>query len=391
MLYYKENIFMSEIYYGRGNKDQYDEYMELINHVFSDDNERYFQELLPKLYKPESNPAYNAFVAIEDGKMIAGIGDFPCEMVVCGKSIWGAGIGNVAVHKDHRRRGLMIKLLNDAIDDMVANEIDISFLGGQRQRYNHFSYDVGGATYSFRVESKNIKYVYGDDSTIKYQITDTELDRDDNESLDEIARLLASHPYYHVRERSNLYDIMCTWHSKPHVFKCDGKFVGYYVKGGSVSEIDVIDDEYFADAIRAMIKANGSVNISIAPFQTSFIKVLEPLCDGYNISSNAMYTVLCYRRVIDAFLSLKATYTNLVDGKITVLVHGRGGDELFTVEVKDNKVSATITNDEPDMELTHMEAMNMFFGNVSLLRGKAPAVVSQWFPLPLWIYNVDDV
>lgn len=381
----------NEIYYGRGNSDQYAEYMELINHVFSSDNERYFEELLPKLYKPELNPAYNAFVATENGKMIAGIGAFPCEIKICGKTLYGTGIGNVAVHQDHRRRGLMKKLLNDAIDDMVNNEVDFSFLGGQRQRYNYFSYDVGGATYCFHIRSRNIQYVYGDESTITYVMDDSELDKNDNESLDAIAKLLASHDYYNVRERSNLYDIMCSWHSKPHVLKCNGDFVGYYILNGAVTEIDVIDDVYFADAVRTIVKNNGEKDFRIAPFQTSFIKVLEPLADSYNVQANALYTVLCFRRVIEAFLSLKATYSNLSDGKLTFFVHGRGGDEQFTVTVKDNKVSTEVTNDKPDMELTHMQAMNMFFSNVSLVRNNAPSVAMQWFPLPLWIYSVDDV
>lgn len=381
----------NEIYYGRGTHDQYDEYMDLINHVFSSDNERYFQDLLPKLYKPELDPAYNAFVAIEDGKMIAGIGDFPCEMRICGKTIKGAGIGNVAVHKDHRKRGLMKKLLNDAIDDMVEHDVDISFLGGQRQRYNYFSYDLGGATYSFHVRVKNLHYVYGDDAPYTYNIVDTELDRNDDESLDAISALMASRPYYNVRERSNLYDIMCSWHSRPHVLKCDGKFIGYYVINGSITEIDVIEDKYFEDAVRTIIKNDGTKDIQLAPFQVAYRKILEPLADGYNVQSNALYTVLCFRRVIEAFMALKATYTNLVDGKLTVLVHGRGGDEQFTITVKDNKATVELTNDKPDMELSHLEAMRLFFANISTTRCNAPAVASQWFPLPLWIFNVDDV
>lgn len=381
----------NEIYYGRGNHDQYDEYMDLINHVFSDNNDRYFQDLLPKLYKPELDPAYNAFVAIEDGKMIAGIGDFPCEMKICGKTVKGAGIGNVAVHREHRKRGLMIKLLNDALDDMVENGVDISFLGGMRQRYNYFSYDLGGATYSFHVRSKNIRYIYGDESTLKYIIEDTELDRNDDESLDAIAALLASRPYYHVRARNNLFDIMCTWNSVPHVLKCEGKFVGYYIMHGSITEINVIEDDYFADAVRAIISKNGEKDFHIAPFQPAYIKVLEPLADGYSVQSNALYTVLCFKRVIDAFLTLKTTYANLVDGKLNVLIHGRGGDEQLSITVKDNKVSVEDTTEAPDVELTHLQAMSFFCANISAIRCKAPAVASQWFPLPLWIYNVDDV
>ena len=379
------------VYYSRGTYEQYDEYMELINIVFSGKNDGYFENLLPKLYKPELEPAKNAVIAFEDGKMVAGIGTFPCEIKICGKTIKGMGIGNVAVHPDHRSKGYMKDLMNFAIDDMVANGYDISALGGQRQRYGYFTYDIAGTKYDFYVTRTNIRHAYGNNFDDIANIKIDPLDRNDNESLDKIAEILASKPYYHVRDRERLFDIMSTWGAHPHTIKRDGELIGYFVINGSINEINLANDADFTDVVRAIINRNGECSFKIAPFQTEYVKVLEFLAEGVNLQSDNMYTITCFRRVIDAFLTLKATYANLMDGKMTVLVHGRGGDENFTITVCNNNVTVEATDAQPDIELTHKEAVNIFFANVSTARNRAPAIISQWFPVPIWLYNSDDV
>ncbi len=133
---------MSETVYGRGTYEQFNEYLDLIDLVFGYTNTvNQFRNLLPKLYKPELNPAYNSFNAYQNGKMVAAIGSFPLSTQVMDVTLKGMGIGNVAVHPDHRGEGHMKVALNMSIEDMIAQGIDFSCLGGQRQRYNYFSYD----------------------------------------------------------------------------------------------------------------------------------------------------------------------------------------------------------------------------------------------------------
>ena len=61
---------MTDLTYGRGTYEQFEEYLELINLVFGYTNTvNSFDLLLPKLYQPELMPAYNSFNAYKDGKM----------------------------------------------------------------------------------------------------------------------------------------------------------------------------------------------------------------------------------------------------------------------------------------------------------------------------------
>mgnify|MGYP000271967508 CR=1 FL=1 len=74
------------IYYGRGNAGMYDDYMDFINYVFGfNGNSSDFKKLLPKLYRPEDDPAGNSYVAVEDGKLKAAVGAFDLDVSVDGE------------------------------------------------------------------------------------------------------------------------------------------------------------------------------------------------------------------------------------------------------------------------------------------------------------------
>ena len=104
-----------------------------------------------------------------------------------------------------------------------------------------------------------------------------------------------------------------------------------------------------------------------------------------------MFTILCYRRVIEACLKLKATYSTLANGTVTVLVHGHAGDENLEITVDNGNVSVTATDKAADVELTHLQALAYFFAPECYLRAAAPAAIQSWFPAPLWGYSADAV
>ena len=95
--------------------------------------------------------------------------------------------------------------------------------------------------------------------------------------------------------------------------------------------------------------------------------------------------------MLEACLKLKATYCALADGSLTVLIHGRAGDEQLEITVTGGNVSVVPTHKAPDVELDHLQAMNYFFSPVCYLRDNAPAAAQSWFPAPLWSYSADAV
>ena len=384
---------MAEFTYGRGTYGQFDEYLALIDLVFGyTDTANQFRLLLPKLYKPELEPAYNSFNAYRDGKMVAAIGSFPLSTQVMDITLKGVGIGNVAVHPDHRGEGHMKTALNMSVEDMIARGIDFSCLGGQRQRYNHFSYDYTGVCYRYHIGPGNLRYFYKDQPL---KLTMEEVTAEDTESLDTVAALSDAQPCHPIRDRARLYDILTTWHAKPFIFRENGKFVGYCVlseDGAGVSELLAVEDGYVMEMARCLCaKAGREVSIAVPPFKPGYRKALEPYCGVMATGCCEMFSILCYRRVLEACLKLKATYAKLAEGRLTVLIHGRAGDEQLEITVAEGQVSVVPTDKVPQVELEHLQAMHYFFSPVCYLRDTAPAVAQSWFPAPLWSYSTDAV
>ena len=114
------------IFRGRGDDSMYDEYMSLINRSFEFNCEDGgFLSLLPKLYKPEYNPCASNYVIREkDGNLKAAVGAYDDIYHVCDITLKCRGIGNVAVIHEARSRGYMRDLMNDAVEDMIADGVD---------------------------------------------------------------------------------------------------------------------------------------------------------------------------------------------------------------------------------------------------------------------------
>ena len=384
---------MAHLTYGRGTEEQFGEYLELINLVFGYTNTaNSFDLLLPKLYQPELKPAYNSFNAYKDGKMVAAIGSFPLATQVLDVTLKGMGIGNVAVHPDHRREGHMKAALNMSIRDMIDQGVDFSCLGGQRQRYNYFSYEYAGPCYHYHIGPGNLKYFYSD---TPLRLTMEEVTREDQDALDAIAALNDAQPCHPVRDRKYLYAILTTWHAKPYIFRDNGKFAGYCVlseDGGAATELLAVEDGYVIEMVRAICAATGKdVSVTVPPFKTGYRRALED--KGHSVSTGCceMFSILCYRRVLEAYLKLKATYCRLAEGSVTVLVHGKAGDEQLEITVSGGEVSVRTTQKAPEVELEHLDAMRFFFAPVCSLRDTAPAAAQSWFPVPLWSYSADAV
>ncbi|MGM9643412.1 MAG: GNAT family N-acetyltransferase [Eubacteriales bacterium] len=381
------------IYFGRGNAEMFDDYIDFINYVFgfngtADD----FKKLLPKLYKYEYEPAASSYVALENGKLKAAIGAFDHDISVCGTRLKTRGIGNVAVHPYTRGSGYMKKLMNMALDDMVADGVVLSVLGGRRQRYNYFSYDKLGECVSMSFNDDNMRHTFGKSRahSIKFVLVGA----NDVSTLDSIYELSRAHIFHALREREKLFEILCSWEQKIYVGFENGEFLGYAVaKGREVNEMLLTDESKIADFVCALYDHIGgnSLSIKLPIFLPNYIDSLYRICEYYSIGPCKSFSVLNYRAVIDAFLKLKATYAYMPDGDFTIDVDGRGGRERIKISVLDGNISVDYSEEEPDIALSHLDAMNLLFATVCPAREKLPVFVKLWLPLPIYLYSSDAV
>ncbi len=386
-----------EFYFGRGSAAMFDEYMDFINYVFGfNGNERDFKKLLPKLYKPELDPAGHSYVVVEDGKIKAAVGAFDHDLSVCGELLKTRGIGNVAVHPYERSRGFMKKLMNLALEDMIKDGVVLSALGGRRQRYRYFSYEKIGTRIGFSVNSDNIRHTFG--SSFEPVFEFRKVGPDSDEALDGIYSLYMSQLLHCVRERERLYDILVSWSSKVYAayFKKDERFAGYCVtEDSSVREflLDPVYQPWLPEFLRDLYKylGKGSIGVTVPPHLNAYAEMLIDIGEHYDIAPPKSFTVLNFKAVVGAFMKLKATCSALADGRFTVDIDGFAGPERIEISVSKGIPSVEYTTGEPDLELSHIEAMNLFFAPYRPERERLGAVQKSWFPLPLFLYSADAV
>ncbi len=396
----KGTTIMEECYIGRGNAAMRDEYLDFINYVFGfNGREKDFVKLLPKLYSPLDDPAGSSYVITEGGRIKAAVGAFDHEMQVCGQTLKCRSIGNVAAHPYAKSRGFMRKLMDLAVSEMVQDGVALSTLGGRRQRYNYFSYEKSGTAYRFSINSDNMRHTYGADRTAHHRFAVRSLTKGDDAALDAIAALIATQDYVPVRSRARLYDILCSWQMVPVTFWEGERFAGYATlrDGNTVTEFVLVDptEANITDALICLYdwKGTPSLTVKFPAFATTYIQVLYPLTEWYAMELNESYSVLDFEAVIRAFFALKATYATLPDGKLTLLIHGRAGDERLTLSVSHGVPAVDRAGEDllVDRELSHLDAINLLFSPFCPARETLPDHARLWLPLPLWMYPADEV
>ena len=74
-----------------------------------------------------------------------------------------------------------------------------------------------------------------------------------------------------------------------------------------------------------------------------------------------------------------------------MLIHGKKADEKLRIEVKNNEVTVEKFDGDVEIEFTHNEATRAFLSNFSFEREKLNGAAQQWFPLPAFIFSVDQM
>ena len=387
---------MGEIYNGRGNEAFYDEYIDFINYVFGfNGNSRDFKKLLPKLYKTQYKPVENSYITLEDGNIRAAVGAFDHEIKVCGDVLKCRGIGGVSVHPYSRSKGYMKTLMNMSVNDMIADGVDLSILGGRRQRYNYFSYEKTGVSYNFSLNSDNMRHCFGKDRSAYHTLAVRKIEENDEAALDAISALLSEQVYNPMRERNRLYDILVSWQNVPCVFEKDGAVVGFCIIGdkNKICEIVLADKADFINAIVTLYDClhESTLTVCLPAFCPEYINALYKVCEGYELGTAKSFSVINYKNVLSAFLKLKATYTELPEGELSMLIHGVAGDEKLRIYIRGDAARVEEYDGEVDIELDHIDAINVLFSPFCPIRDTLSHFARILLPLPLWLFYADAV
>ena len=217
--------------------DEFDELMAFLARTYGHDDVEYFPTHYPRLYRKEKENLKNSFIIKDNGRIVSHVGLFPLDVLVGKTILKAAGIGGVGTDPDYRGQGLMGKLINFAIDKMEKQKYAFSVLGGDRQRYGNFGWELGGRRLLFTVTLRSLMWEGIEaGETRKY-----------NNQPQDLEKIMAFHEAERlkVKRSKNTYQLLMkkagteVWVGKESyiVLSGEGKIQNAIESGGSPSEI----------------------------------------------------------------------------------------------------------------------------------------------------------
>ena len=126
--------------------EEYDTFIRFLDRCYGF-SPGMFEDSNPHIYQPTDELCAATYVMEREGRIVSHVGLYPLEVVVHGVTWPIGGIGGVGTLPEERGKGHMSALLHAVINVMRENAVPLSWLGGDRQRYNAFGWERAGRTY----------------------------------------------------------------------------------------------------------------------------------------------------------------------------------------------------------------------------------------------------
>lgn len=375
--------------YRKGQPGEMADILDFGNYVFSQAHCPHdFSTLVPKVYGPGCSTEDMHFLALEDQRIKGMVAVYPHTYSIGNEEIKTGFIGTVSVHPYSRGSGYMKRLMKDADEAMIADGVDMAFLGGLRQRYQYYGYEKGGMAIHMTLSQTNFRHVLRDTVDAIYLLP---VEEDDTDLIEEL------YPYCNqrrVKGRSaeEFYTVMKTWNSCLYAVINDTTCIGYISTsqdGRSINEIEIADVSLIPNVLRAHAIQHDvfEMSLNIAAYETEKLAVLEPIAESSSIVENEQIKIFNWPKVLKALLELKASHTALEDGTLTIEITGSG---RYQITIADNQVTVSSVETPADWTLAPMEAIRYLTSVKILFQPPVDiALPKGWFPLSFAMSSPD--
>lgn len=355
----------------RITKDNYRETIKLMNKVCNTD----MFAIMPKL----NNDSYaGKHLAVkEDGKLVAALGVYPLPSTVAGHKIILGTMGNVVTDPDYRGRGYMSALLDATEKDLKEASVDAVRLNGKADRYRRYGYEACATM---------VDYLFDNFTDTSYELM--KITADKTEIIKKCMALHKKDNYVVNRDTAeDFYNTVCAWESNPYAVLDNGKFIGYLSLNGAytkLNEIYMADNDNLLKAISAAAKlSKNELTVSMPLFRYPETDILKANAKTVTYFSPSQFYIRNFKNMIEAFLDLKLTYTDIKDQSFVIDITD---DKKYKVGVKNGKAFCIETDSEADITLDRIAATSYLFKTATGEEKK-----NEILPLPLTWMMLDRV
>jgi predicted N-acetyltransferase YhbS len=137
--------------------EEFEPFMRYVERAFGH-SKAFFQRAYPHIYQPTEEALEWAYVIEENGEIVSHVGLYPIEAVTAGVRTSVGGIGAVSTAPKARGKGYMTQLLSHIIGEMRRIGYPVSWLGGDRQRYNTFGWETTSPVYDLHFSRRSLDW-----------------------------------------------------------------------------------------------------------------------------------------------------------------------------------------------------------------------------------------
>jgi hypothetical protein len=255
---------------------------------------------------------------------------------------------------------------------------------GDRARYLRFGFELCGRNYSYYITPKNASKSllagYGQNTEVG------EILQDDEKALTFAREIYHQNKASVLRnDNGEMYRVMTAWKSTPYLVSKNGAPIGYFTltpDKKTVSEAYAINNDAYFDTVVAISNhLNDGFSITLLEHDIELVRKMNRCAEYMSIQIPSNFNIVSFERVVDAYIKLKASYTALAIGCVTICIKDYGKIKIFANE----KDCGCVGYDgECEYELTKPEATRFIFGMHPSVCVTEPSLFAKAnFPLPL--------
>lgn len=375
----------------------YEEWLWVLNTIFTKQNGREmdFEKELPKMCVKDDAHMGKHFAVKDDGRICALLGVYPLPVRIGETELMFSTVGNVATLPEQEGKGYMRMLMQEAMKELERIGADASRLGGVRQRYNRYGYEMCGMEYSFAIDDFTTKYCYQGQEAIQFK----EITLKDQKELHFINELRNTLPMHVHRSNGEMffgdYTSLKAWKNIPVIATDNyGKLLGYLSvseNGRTIAEVKAVDEETLKDILYCwQKKIKGQISFVLSPLDVQAVRYFSGVAAEMSLASPCHFKIINYDKIADALLKLKASHIpGLCNGEKIIGIEGWGNIHIYQ---KDGEAFCEKTNKSAELMLDRLAASRILFGPFTPHTvTDGDAFLQSVLPLPLGWSTLDRV
>lgn len=372
--------------------DDFQEAMDTMGEAFGFAPHRDFPMLLPQIYRPTDELMQAIYAIRRDGRIVSAVGVHPREWQVGDTTLKLGGIGGVCTLDAYRGQGLMKALMDRAVADMKAEGFHLSWLGGQRQRYQYYGFEKCGNVIEYTLGPANFRHAGLEKQDLKFEPMGEYYS-------DRVAVARGFHeakPMHVNRSQEDFVLYLLSGHCEPwFALDADGNVVGYLVTTAGRNSIREIAAESTATAVQIIVDwshhIDERVTVTVQPDDVPLSREMNGMAESVRVGGSGNWQIFDWETTLDALMKVNCETRGLMAGEVRLGI----GDEVFRLGVDKDGASCARDSGKLDWSLTPFEAHRVLFGPGQVTDVAAvpePArILEAWTPLPLGFMRGDSV